>query len=142
MNEIGEDQIIRHVLESAETIALVGASPKPERPSYGVMGFLLSHGYDVIPVNPGLAGKTIHGQMVYASLADIGRPLDMIDVFRASDFVGGVVDEALALNPLPKVIWMQLGIVNEVAAAKARTLGLTVIMDRCPAIEIPRLLGH
>ncbi|WP_176083075.1 CoA-binding protein [Martelella sp. HB161492] len=142
MNEIGEDQIIHHVLSTVKTIALVGASPKPERPSYGVMGFLLGRGYEVIPVNPGLAGKTIHDRTVYGSLADIGRPLDMIDIFRASDFVGGVVDEALALEPLPKVIWMQLGIINDAAAAKARAQGMTVIMDRCPAIEIPRLLGH
>ncbi len=105
------------------------------------MGFLLSKGYDVVPVNPGLAGKSIHGQAVCGSLAEIDGPIDMVDIFRASSFVGGVVDEALALSPLPRVIWMQLDIRDDEAAARAKEKGLTVIMDRCPAIEYPRLIG-
>ncbi|WP_174801188.1 CoA-binding protein [Martelella limonii] len=136
-----DDSTIVDVLKSVKRIALVGASPKPERPSYRVMGFLLSKGYDVVPVNPGLAGKSIHGQAVCGSLAEIDGPIDMVDIFRASSFVGGVVDEALALSPLPRVIWMQLDIRDDEAAARAKEKGLTVIMDRCPAIEYPRLIG-
>ena len=136
-----DDSTIVDVLKSVKRIALVGASPKPERPSYRVMGFLLSKGYDVVPVNPGLAGKSIHGQAVCGSLAEIDGPVDMVDIFRASSFVGGVVDEALALSPLPRVIWMQLDIRDDEAAARAKEKGLTVIMDRCPAIEYPRLIG-
>ena len=136
-----DDSTIVDVLKSVKRIALVGASPKPERPSYRVMGFLLSKGYDVVPVNPGLAGKSIHGQAVCGSLAEIDGPIDMVDIFRASSFVGGVVDEALALSPLPRVIWMQLDIRDDEAAARAKEKGLTVIMNRCPAIEYPRLIG-
>tara|TARA_B100000614_G_scaffold23015_1_gene18227 strand:+ start:114 stop:530 length:417 start_codon:yes stop_codon:yes gene_type:complete len=136
-----DDSIIIDVLKSVRRIALVGASPKPERPSHRVMGFLMSKGYEVVPVNPGLAGKTIHGQPVYGSLADIPGAIDMVDIFRASAFVRGVVDEALTLSPLPRVIWMQLDIRDDAAAERARARGLTVIMDRCPAIEYPRLIG-
>ncbi|WP_180901553.1 CoA-binding protein [Martelella soudanensis] len=136
-----DDSIIIDVLKTVRRIALVGASPKPERPSHRVMAFLMSKGYEVVPVNPGLAGKTIHGQSVYGSLADIPGAIDMVDIFRASAFVGGVVDEALALAPLPRVIWMQLDIRDDAAAERAEKLGLTVIMDRCPAIEYPRLIG-
>ena len=136
-----DDSIIINVLKSVRRIALVGASPKPERPSHRVMGFLMSKGYEVVPVNPGLAGKSIHGETVYGSLADIPGAIDMVDIFRASAFVGGVVDEALTLSPLPRVIWMQLDIRDDAAAERARALGLTVIMDRCPAIEYPRLIG-
>ncbi|TNB47277.1 CoA-binding protein [Martelella lutilitoris] len=135
------DAQIRDILRSVRRIALVGASPKPERPSHRVMGFLLSKGYEVVPVNPGLAGKEIHGKTVYESLAAIPGAVDMIDIFRASEYVGGIVDEALALDPPPGVIWMQLDIVDEEAAEKARARGLDVVMDRCPAIEYPRLMG-
>jgi len=130
------DETIRAVLTSNRRIALVGASAKPERPSHGVMGFLIRHGFEVTPVNPGLAGQTIHGRTVVASLAEAG-PLEIVDIFRASEQVGPVVEEAIALGA--KVIWMQLGVVNREAASLARAAGLTVIMDRCPAIEWPRL---
>lgn len=130
------DETIRSVLTGYRRIALVGASAKPERPSYGVMGFLLRHGFDVTPVNPGLAGQTIQGRPVVATLADAG-PLEIVDIFRASDQVGPVVEEAIALGA--RVVWMQLGVVNRPAAEAARAAGLTVVMDRCPAIEWPRL---
>lgn len=141
MTEISTgDSRIRGILQATATIALVGASPKPERPSYNVMGFLLDKGYRVFPVNPGLAGKEIHGQTVYASLADIPEAIDMVDIFRASEFVAGIVDEALSLSVRPKTIWMQLGVIDEAAADKARAAGLDVVMDRCPAIEYPRVM--
>lgn len=127
---------IREVLTRYKRVALVGASAKPERPSHGVMGFLLRHGFAVTPVNPGLEGQTIHGQTVVASLDD-AAPLDIVDIFRASDQVGPVVQDAIRLGA--KVIWMQLGVINQEAAAAARAAGLIVIMDRCPAIEWPRL---
>ena len=133
------DTLLRRVLSDCKVIAVVGASPKPSRPSYGVMRFLLASGYRVIPVNPGQAGQTILDQPCYAALADIPEPVDMIDIFREVGAVPGIVDAALALTPRPKAIWMQLAIRDDAAAAKAETAGLTVIMDRCPAIEIPRL---
>ncbi|SCW28258.1 hypothetical protein SAMN02927900_00110 [Rhizobium mongolense subsp. loessense] len=133
------DDYIAGILNSVKTIALTGASPNPARPSNGVMGYLLSRGYNVIPVNPGQAGKQIQGQLVYARLADIPVPVDMVDVFRASEYLHGVVDEALALPSRPKVIWSQLGVRDDAAAAKAEEAGIKVVMDRCPAIEIPRL---
>lgn len=135
-----EDRRIRDILSRVSTVALVGASPKPERPSHRVMGFLLSKGYRVFPVNPGQAGKEIHGQTVYAALNEIPEPIDMVDIFRASDAVPAVVDEALGLTQRPGVIWMQLGIVHEDAARKAQQAGIAVVMDRCPAIEYPRLI--
>jgi predicted CoA-binding protein len=130
------DAAIRDVLTRYRRVALVGASAKPERPSHGVMGFLLRHGFAVTPVNPGLAGQSIHGQAVAAKLDD-AAPLEIVDIFRASDQVGPVVADAIRLGA--RVIWMQLGVVNRDAAAAARAAGLTVIMDRCPAIEWPRL---
>jgi len=130
------EDIVAHVLKTTTRIALVGASNKPDRPSYQVMRFLLSHGYDVTPVNPGLAGQTILGQTVVATLAK-AAPLDMVDLFRNAADVGPPVDEAIRLGA--KTIWMQLGIINEAVAETARTAGLTVIMNRCPAIELPRL---
>jgi uncharacterized protein len=130
------DDTIRAILQSTRRIALVGASAKPWRPSHGVMRFLLDHGYDVTPVNPGLEGQQIHGQTVVARL-DGAAPLDMVDVFRNSAHVGGVVDEAIRLSA--RVIWMQLGVIDEAAAARARAEGITVVMDRCPVIEERRL---
>jgi uncharacterized protein len=130
------DEEIRRILTETRRIALVGASAKPERPSYGVMRFLLDEGYDVTPVNPGLAGQEILGRKVVASLEE-AAPLEMVDLFRNSDAVEAPVREAIRLGA--KTIWMQLGVVNEAAAQAARTAGLTVVMDRCPAIEIPRL---
>jgi predicted CoA-binding protein len=133
------DDDIRTLLSGVRTIALLGASPNPARPSNRVMRFLLSQGYTVYPVNPGHTDKQIHGAQVYGRLADVPQPVDMVDVFRASEYVAGVVDEALALPQKPKVIWTQLGVHDDKAAAKAEGAGLTVVMDRCPAIEIPRL---
>ncbi len=135
------DDRIRDILRSVRTIALLGASPKPERPSHGVMRFLLGKGYHVIPVNPGQAGKEINGQRVVARLADIAEPVDMVDVFREPYSLPGIVDEVLAMNPRPPVLWTQLGVVNEDAARRAREAGLQVVMDRCPAIEYPRVMA-
>ncbi len=130
------DARIREVLTATKRIALVGASNKPGRASYGVMRFLLAKGFDVVPVNPGLAGQELFGRLVVASLQEAG-PLDMVDLFRNAADVGPPVAEALRLGA--KTIWMQLGVVNEEVAEAARAAGLTVVMDRCPAIEMPRL---
>lgn len=139
--QMSSDNEMRDILRSVRTIALVGASPKPERPSNGVMKFLLDRGYRVIPVNPGQVGKIIHGQTVVEVLADINEPIDMVDVFRASQSLPGIVDEIIALEHRPAVLWTQLGVVHEDAAKKAADAGIKVIMDRCPAIEYPRLIG-
>jgi predicted CoA-binding protein len=133
--------LIRDILKDAKRIAMVGASPNPGRPSNGVLRFLLDKGYDVIPINPGHAGKQIHGQTVVASLAEIEGPVDMVDVFRASDQLSPTIDEILAMPNPPKVIWAQLGVRDDEAARKAEAAGITVIMDRCPAIEYPRLVS-
>lgn len=135
------DDKIRSILQSVKVIALLGASPNPGRPSNHVMEFLLGQGYQVIPVNPGQAGKQILGQTVYASLADIKQPIDMVDVFRAPDALPTIVAEMIALPHKPKVLWTQLGVVNEAAAKQAEQAGFDVVMDHCPAIEYPRLLG-
>jgi predicted CoA-binding protein len=119
------------------TIAVVGASPRRERPSHGVMAYLQRHGYRAIPVNPNAVGTTINGETVYAKLADVPEPIDMVDVFRRSEMAGGVVDEAIAAGA--KVVWMQLGVRDDDAAARAAAHGLKVVMNRCPAIEFPRL---
>lgn len=133
------DDLIRSVLTGVKSIAVVGASPNAARPSHGVTGFLVRKGFTVFAVNPGHAGKTIAGAPTVATLADLLQPVDMIDVFRRSEHLGGVIDAALALDPLPKVIWSQLGVRDDAAAARAEAAGLTVIQNRCPAIEMPRL---
>lgn len=133
------DSTIRGILNAVKSIAMVGISPKDNRPSYFAFKYLLERGYHMIPVNPGQAGKEILGQKVYARLAEIPEPVDMVDIFRASQFATGIVDEALALTPLPRVIWMQLGVRNDAAAAKAEAAGIKVVMNRCPKIEYGRL---
>lgn len=137
-----DNAYISGILQSVKTIAVVGASANDVRPSFFVMKYMLDKGYSVVPVNPGQAGKPILGQMTYARLSDIPQPIDMVDVFRASDAVPGIVDEALSLDPLPKVIWMQLTVRHDEAAARAEAAGLKVVMDRCPKIEYARLSGE
>ena len=134
-----DDTYLRGILDTVRTIAVVGASPKADRASHRVMAYLQGRGYRTVPVNPGQAGQTILGETVYATLADIPDAVDMVDVFRKSDAAGGVVDEALALSPLPAAIWMQLDVIDAAAAARAEAAGIKVVMNRCPAIEIPRL---
>src|SRR6201981_2924776 len=129
------DDYIRGILKSVKTIAMVGASPVNVRPSYFAFKYLVQRGFDMIPVNPGHVGKSLLGRSFVASLTEIGRPIDMIDIFRSSSHIMPVVDEALTLSPLPKVIWMQLGARDDEAAAKAETAGLKVVMNRCPKIE-------
>lgn len=130
------DADLRKILTTVRTIALVGWSPKPDRPSHRVAAFLKARGYRVIPVNPGQAGQSALGETVVATLAEAG-PVDMVDIFRRSEEAGAVVDAAIAAGA--GVVWMQLGVIDEAAAARARAAGLQVVMDRCPAIEIPRL---
>ena len=131
------DTYLRGILESVRTIAVVGASPRRERPSHRVMAYLQRRGYRAIPVNPNATGSTINGEQVYASLAEVLEPVDMVDVFRRTEAAGGVADEAIAIGA--KVVWMQLGVRDDAAAARAEMAGLKVVMNRCPAIEIPRL---
>jgi hypothetical protein len=133
------DDYIRAILNSVKVIAMVGASPVGVRPSYFAFKYLVQRGYDMIPVNPGHVGKSLLGRPFVASLSEIGRPIDMIDIFRNSSHIMPVVDEALTLSPLPKVIWMQLGARDDAAAAKAEAVGLKVVMNRCPKIEWGRL---
>jgi uncharacterized protein len=133
------DEVIRAILASSRTIALVGASQNPMRPAHGVMRYLLAQGYELYPVNPGIAGGVLLGRPVYGTLADIPVPIDIVDIFRRSDALAGVVDAVLNLHPLPKVIWMQLGLRDDAAAARAAAAGVTVIMDRCVKIEHSRL---
>jgi hypothetical protein len=133
------DAYIRGILNTVKCIAMVGLSPKDNRPSYFAFKYLLERGYNMIPVNPGQAGKEILGREVYARLADIPEPVDMVDVFRAARHVPPIVEEALAMSPRPSVLWLQLGVRNDEAAAKAEAAGLKVVMNRCPKIEYGRL---
>jgi len=133
------DTYVRGILNTVKTIAMVGISPKDNRPSYFAFKYLLERGYRMIPVNPGQAGKDILGQKVYAKLSEIPEPVDMVDIFRASPYAPAVVDEALTMKPKPQVIWMQLGVRSDEAAAKAEAAGLKVVMNRCPKIEYGRL---
>jgi predicted CoA-binding protein len=127
---------IATLLEETRTIALIGISDRPSRPSYGVMRFLQDHGYRVLPVNPQIAGEHVHGEFVWGRLSDIGVPIDMVDIFRRSEAAGEAVDDAIAAGA--KSVWMQLGVIDHAAAARAEAAGLKVVMDRCPAIDIPR----
>jgi predicted CoA-binding protein len=136
-HESYSDAYLRDILTSARTIAVVGASPRPRRPSHGVMRYLQRHGYRAIPVNPFAAGDMILGERCYDSLREIPEVIDMVDIFRRSALAGTAVDEAIAIGA--KSVWMQLGVVDSAAAARAEARGIKVVMNRCPAIEIPRL---
>jgi uncharacterized protein len=136
------DDTIRSILKRVKTIALVGASKNPARPSWIVAKYLIDRGYDVIPINPGLAGQELLGRRVYGSLKEIPHPIDMVEIFRSSAAAGPITAEALSLNPLPKVIWMQLSVRNDEAAAQAQAAGVQVVMNRCPKIEFGRLSGE
>ena len=131
------DQEIATLLKTSRTVALVGASVRPERDSYTVMSFLQAQGYRVIPVNPGLAGQTLLGETVFSTLADIKDPIDIVDIFRNSDATGQIIDQAIGVGA--SAVWMQLGVINPQGADRAEAAGLKVVMDRCPKIEIPRL---
>jgi len=134
------DETVRDLLQGARTIAVVGASQNATRPVFGVMRYLIGAGYELYPVNPGLAGKTLLGREVYGRLAEVPVAIDIVDIFRRRDALGGVVDEALRLQPLPKAVWMQLGLRDEDAAARAMDAGMVAVMDRCIKIEHAGLL--
>jgi len=134
---LSRDEDIADLLRNARTIALVGASDRPDRASYGVMKFLQDHGYRVFPINPRITGEHVHGEFVWRELGQIGEPIDIVDIFMKSDSVGPIVDDAIAVGA--KAVWMQLGVIDEAAAAKAESAGLKVVMDHCPKIEIARL---
>jgi len=136
-HDLYPDAYLRHILETARVIAVVGASPRPARPSHGVMRFLQARGYRTIPVNPNAAGSEMLGERCVVRLADIAEPIDMVDIFRRSALAGAAVDEAIAVGA--KFVWMQLGVRDDAAAARAEAAGIEVVMNRCPAIEIPRL---
>jgi predicted CoA-binding protein len=131
------DEDIAELLTSTRTIAVVGASDRPSRPSYGVMRFLQDHGYRVLPVNPQITGEHVLGEFVWRDLSQIGIPIDIVDIFRRPEVAGDAVDQAIFAGA--KAVWMQLGVINVEAAARAETAGLKVVMDRCPAIEVRRL---
>jgi predicted CoA-binding protein len=137
-----DDSYIRGIMNSVKSVAIVGASPKDNRPSHFVVKYLNERGYKVFPINPGQGDSDIAGIKAYAKLADVPEPIDMIDVFRSSDAVPGVLDEALKLPTLPKVFWMQLGVRHNESAARAEAAGMKVVMDRCPKIEYGRLSGE
>lgn len=137
MMAINDETEIRELLGQKRRIAVVGASPNPARASNGVLAFLVRQGHDVIAVNPGHAGKTIHGAPVVATLADVEPPAELVDIFRNSEDAGSAVDEAIVHGA--KAVWMQIGVINEAAAKRAGDAGLVVVMDRCPKIEVPRL---
>lgn len=137
-----DNAYIADILNTAKTIAVVGASANDVRPSFFVTKYLIDKGYTVFPINPGHAGKEILGRMTYARLADVPEPIDMVDIFRASAAVPAIVDEVLALDPLPKIIWMQLTVRHDEAAARAEAAGIKVVMNRCPKIEYGRLSGE
>ncbi len=137
-----DNDYIAGILNDVKAVAIVGASANEVRPSFFVTKYLVDKGYTVFPVNPGQAGKPIAGQITYARLADIPVPVDMVDIFRASDAVPAIVEEVLALTPLPKVVWMQLTVRHDEAAAKAEAAGIKVVMNRCPKIEYGRLSGE
>ena len=134
---LDSDEDIAELLTNARTIAMVGASDRPDRASYGVMKFLQSRGYKVFPVNPTITGERVHGEYVWRELAQIGEPIDIVDIFRNSQAAGGAVDQAIAVGA--KAVWMQLGVINPEAAARAEAAGLKVVMNHCPKIEIARL---
>ncbi len=143
MNHVSySDNYIRFILDEVKTIAMVGASANTSRPSYFVLKYMLAKGYKVFPINPGIAGKPLLGQMVYGSLGEIPEAIDMVDIFRNSEAAGAIVDDALTLHPAPKVIWMQLTVRNDEAARRAEAAGVKVVMDRCPKIEYGRLSGE
>lgn len=131
------DEDIYELLANARTIAMVGASDRPNRPSHGVMKYLQDRGYRVIPVNPQITGQHLHGEFVWRQLSQIGEPIDIVDIFRRPMAAGEAVDEAIAVGA--KAVWLQIGVINEDAARRAEDAGLKVVMDRCPKIEIPRL---
>ena len=137
-----DNAYIGGILNSVKTIAMVGASPNDVRPSFFVLKYLLAKGFSVFPINPGHAGKEILGRTVYARLVDLPEPIDMVDIFRGSAAVPGVIEEILRLDPLPKVVWMQLGVRNDEAAARAEAAGMRVVMNRCPKIEYGKLSGE
>ncbi len=137
-----DNSYISGILNSVKTVAIVGASANDVRPSFFVTKYLIDKGYEVFPVNPGHAGKDILSRMTYASLRDIPVAIDMVDIFRASNAVPAIVDDVLKLDPLPKVIWMQLTVRHDEAAAKAEAAGIKVVMNRCPKIEYARLSGE
>ncbi|MDD9909688.1 MAG: CoA-binding protein [Ahrensia sp.] len=136
------DADIRSVLKSVKTIAIIGASANPNRPSYFVAKYMASKGYEIFPINPGQAGKEIAGAMTYASLADLPAPVDMIDIFRRAEALPGIVREIMQMGDLPKVVWMQLGIRDDAIASALEMAGITVIQNRCPKIEYARLCGE
>lgn len=142
MTETPSGDLLREILLKNKVFACVGVSPNPVRPSHYVARYLKLKGYDVIPVNPGQAGQVMFGETVVADLSEIVRPVDVVDIFRRSEAVPDIVDAALAMRPLPRVIWMQIGVAHAEAAAKARAAGLTVIQNRCPKIEYQRLFGE
>jgi predicted CoA-binding protein len=137
-----DNTTIAGILNSVKSVAIVGASANSVRPSFFVAKYMIDKGYTIFPVNPGQAGKEILGRMTYARLTDIPDPIDMVDVFRASDAVPSILDEVLTLDPLPKVIWMQLGVVHPESAERAEAAGMKVVMNRCPKIEYARLAGE